>query len=257
MKLVAALLVLSLGCNERDHASAAASAAAPASEVIRPDKTLGGSIVPQAHEFPPGRADDIRRLFERNVVSYPVSVVSEQGVQTQFVNPKPVFVGDHQFVVGLPPEQHVALDQMIAKLDKSAVRSSTYELTFWAVEAVPAAKSEVASDLAEVAPMLEKLAGIGARKYRSLDRVGVRSIDGTSAKVDGRLLRVKQELQTIPKGIELELDLHLNTEVGLSVEAKLQVPLDQPIVVGDSTQAATGDGPSNLLLYVVRARRVD
>ena len=260
LRIVCCLLALA-ACHDRDRTS---PAAAPAPAVERPDQILGAGVVPQAHEFPPGRTDDIRRLFDNNVMSYPVSVVSEKGVQTQFVNPRPVFVGDRRFVVGAPSSMHAAIDKMIATLDKTAAPAKqTYELTFWVVEAVAATNTDVARDLVDVAPMLEKLAGLGKRRYRSLDRVAARSRDGAKTKISGRILRVEHELETFPDGIELELTLALpgiwtdKPELGPTVETKLQLPLDQPIVIGDSAQTSAFEGAANLLLYVVRARRVD
>jgi hypothetical protein len=257
MKLAALLCILAVGCNERDHATPA-PAVAPTTDIPqRPDQLLGAGVMPMAHEFPPARIDAIRRLFDHNVGSYPISVVSAQGTQTQFVNPKPVFTSDRQFVIGLPPAQHAAIDRMIAQLDKApAIAPATYEVTFWLVEASPAPKSEVAAELVEVAPMLQKLANLGTRKFRSLDRVGARSIDATETKLGGQLMSVEHELAAGPKGIEIELKMRLRTEGAPMVETKLQIPLDQPIVIGDSTQT-TGNGAGNLLLYVVRARRVD
>lgn len=266
MRRSACLLSIALlaACNTRDREAAPAPGAAPTPAVERPDRQLGGAVIPQAHEFPPGRADDIRRMFAEGVMSYPISVVSAQGTQTQFVNPKPVFVADRRFVVGAPPAQHAAMDRMIASLDKAGARtSSTYELTFWVVEATAAQNIEVARDLAEVAPMLEKLAGLGKRRYRSLDRVAARSRDGAESKLGGRMIRLQHELTAYPDGVELELELALTgtwsekPDQGPTVETTLQIPLDQPVVIGDSAQSAAADGAANLLLYVVRARRVD
>lgn len=254
------LCILALtGCNERDKPREPPAAAVPLAGVDRPDQMVGGAVIPQAHEFPPGRAGDIRRLFDRNAMSYPISVVSEHGAQTQFVNPKPVFIGDHRFVVGAPPAMHAAIDKMIASLDKNGPQSSTYEVTFWVVEATATANVEVARDLSEVAPMLEKLAGLGNRRYRSIDRVSARSRDGAPTKLRGQILAVEHSIAVFPDGLELDLMLAVNQTTGSAakVETKLQVPLDRAIVIGDSAQSAAADGAANLLLYVVRARRVD
>ena len=257
-------IVALAGCNERDQQTAPAPAPAAAlAGVDRPDQSVGGTIIPQAHEFPPGRADAIRRMFADGSMSYPISVVSASGAQTQFVNPKPVFVGDHRFVVGAPPAMHAAMDKMIATLDKAVVTSGTYEVTFWVVEATSAANVDVARDLADVAPMLEKLAGIGKRRYRSLDRVAARSRDGAKTKLSGRMIKIEHTIGAYPDGVELDLELALtgtwseHPDQGPTVETKLQVPLDQAIVIGDSAQSGAADGAANLLLYVVRARRVD
>ncbi|MEO7096425.1 MAG: hypothetical protein ABI175_24410 [Polyangiales bacterium] len=242
------------------------AAAAVPDAINRPDLTIGGNVVPGSHEFPVGRAADIRRMFDGNggVGSYPISVVSSAGAQTQFVNPKPVFMSDHRFVIGLPPSMHIALDQIIAQLDKQPTHtSSTYELTFWAVEAVAATESDVPRDLAEIAPMLEKLTGFGKRRFKSLDRVAALSRDTAGTKVAGRMLKVEHTLQWFPEGIELKLALELagagtdKPESGPRIETTLQVPLDRPVVIGDTAQSASADGAANLVLYVVRAKRVD
>jgi len=253
-----------VGCPERDRARDASPPGSPDLAINRPDQVLGGNIVPASHEFPPGRAADIRRLFEGHVVSYPISVVSSAGVQTQFVNPKPVFVGDRRFVIGLPPAMHVALDQLIAGLEHQPVRrSSTYELTFWAVEAVAAGESEVSRDLVEIGPMLEKLGGLGKRRFKSLDRVAARARDGAETKATGRILEIANTLSSVPEGLELDLTLALKgawtdkPETGPRIETTLEVPENQPVVIGDSAQAAASDGAANIVLYVVRATRVD
>lgn len=253
-----------VGCPERDRERAAPAATSSEQAINRPDQVLGGNIVPASHEFPPGRAADIRRLFEGHVVSYPISVVSSAGVQTQFVNPKPVFVGDRRFVIGLPPSMHVALDKLIAGLAPQAVASSsTYELTFWAVEAIAATESEVPRDLAEIGPMLEKLSGLGKRRFKSLDRVAARARDGAETKATGRLLEIANTLSSVPEGLELELTLALKgawtdkPEMGPRIETTLEVMENQPVVIGDSALAAASDGAANLVLYVVRATRVD
>lgn len=253
------------GCPGRDREDEPRGAASVArGNPDRPDLTIGGTIIPQSHEFPVARAADIRRLFENNVVSYPVSVVSSAGTQTQFVNPRPVFIGDHRFVIGLPVAMHIALDQLIATLDKQPAKpEGSFEVTFWVVEAVAGAEGDLPRDLAEIGPLLEKLSGLGKRRFKSLDRVVARSRDGASTKLSGRMIDVEHKLASYPDGIELDLKLEVKgtwsdkPESGPTMETTLQVPLDRPIVIGDSAQAAASDGAANLLLYVVRAQRVD
>jgi hypothetical protein len=225
---------------------------------------IGGNVIPQSHDVPKGRTTEIRALFESGVMSYPISVVTQAGAQTQFVNPRPVFVGDNRFVVGAPPAMHAAIDQLIKNMDKASPSlSMTYELTFWVVEASDAPKTEIPRDLAEVGPMLEKLSALGKRRFKSLDRVSVRSRDGAETKLTGRMLKVEHKLLSGPDGIELEVELGIKgtwadkPEAGPTVETKLHLPIDQPIVIGDSAQDAISDGAANLLLYVVRAKRAE
>jgi hypothetical protein len=255
MKLVLAALALVIACSGRD--------APPQPAVVtpeRPDQSIGGNVVPQIHEFPVGRAADIRRIFDGSALSYPISVVSKDGAQTQFVNPRPVFVSDRRFVVGLPPASHAALDKLIAGLTSGpSPAGATYELTFWAVEGAAAGKTEVAPDLADLAPVLEKLPGLGGRRFKSVDRVGGRSRDGAHTSLTGRMLKAEHKLAAGPDGIELEVTLELRQTGGggPTIQTTLRVPLDQPVVMGDASQAGAADGIANMLLYVVRARRVE
>ncbi|HEU0031830.1 MAG TPA: hypothetical protein VFQ53_14430 [Kofleriaceae bacterium] len=259
MKTALALLacLFSTACSGRDAPSAPAAAAIAQPE--RPDTTIGGAVVPQMHEFPAGRAADIRRMFDNSVLSYPIAVVSKDGAQTQFVNPRPVFVSDRRFVVGLPPASHVALDKLIAALDRGpAASGATYEITFWAVEGAAAAKTEVAPDLTEIAPALEKLSALGKRSFKIVDRVGGQTRDGAKTKLASRLLHTEHRLTAEPEGLELDLTLQLQEpNTTPTIETTLRVPLDRPVIIGDSAQAGAADGMQNLLLYVVRAHRVE
>lgn len=258
-------LVLALvltACRGRDDREVTIHPAPAEVTPNRPDHVIGGNVIPQSHELPAGRATEIRALFESGVMSYPIAVVSAQGAQTQFVNPKPVFVGDHRFVVGAPPNVHKAIDALIAGMEKrTAPVSSTYELTYWIVEAAEAPKMDVPRDLAGSG--LEKLTALGNRRFKLLDRVTTRTREGSKTKATGRLTNIEHRLASSPDGIELELDLELSgtwsdkPDKGPRVETTLQLPIDQPVVVGDSALATASDGVSNLLLYVVRARRVE
>lgn len=229
----------------------------------RPDQLIGGNVIPQAHEVPAGRAGEIRRLFESGTMSYPIAVVSAQGAQTQFVQPKPVFVGDNRFVVGAPPHVHTAIDAMLKSLGTApAAESHTYELSYWILEAIVAPKFEAPADITEIAPMLEKLP-LGTRRFKVIDHVSGRMRDGASAVLQGRFAQIHEKLIAVPDGLDLELGLELrgvwsdNKDKGPMVQTTLQLKLDKPIVLGDSTLPGASDGQANLLLYVVRARRVD
>jgi hypothetical protein len=249
----ACILAVVAACSGRDDRAVAPAAAAQLDN--RPDHVVGANVVPMSHDAPTGRASEIRALFESGAMSYPISVVSAQGVQTQFVNPKPVFVGENRFVVGAPPNVHKAIDELMAGMGKRAApASSTYELTYWIVDATVADKTEVPAELAEAG--LDKLTALGPRKFQLVDRVSARTRDGSKAKLSGRLTRIEQRVATGPDGIELDVELLLTPKPGEpapAVETTLQVPIDRPIVVGDSSTATA----TNLLLYVVRARRVE
>jgi hypothetical protein len=247
----ACILFVAAACSGRDD-----RAVVPAQTETRPDHVVGANVIPRSHDCPTGRATEIRALFESGVMSYPIAVVSAQGVQTQFVNPKPVFVGENRFVVGAPPAVHEAIDALMAGMGKrTAPASSTYELTYWIVDAAVAAKTEIPADLAEAG--LDKLGALGPRSFHLVDRVSARTRDGSKTKINGRLTKIEHRLSSGPDGVELDLELQLHDDKhdgpAPSVETTLQVPIDHPVVVGDSSTATA----TNLLLYVVRARRVE
>lgn len=267
--VLALLAVLAVGCRDRERAADVPQATASTAPE-RPDQIIGGNIVPKSHEVPPGRVAEVRRIFESGAMSYPIAVVSSSGVQTQFVRPNPVFVGENRFVVGAPPHVHAAIDETLSSLGSApgagsaaGVGSPTYELTYWIVEANAASETAVAKDLAELAPMFEKLNELGPRTFRLIERLGGRTRDGARAQLTGRIADVSQKIAASPEGLELELGLQLRgmpTDVkdrSPGVETTLVVHLDKPVVLGDSTLAAASDGAAKLLLYVVRARQVD
>jgi hypothetical protein len=262
LALLALVLGLLASCRGDDQAPAARGPQHAQPE--RPDQLIGGNVIPQSHEVPTGRAADVRRLFDSGAMSYPIAVVSEAGTQTQFVNPKPVFVGDKRFVVGAPPHVHAAIDQTLKSLGQPhAGTSATFEVTYWVIEAAAGAEEKLPSDLAELAPLLEKLDGLGPRRFKLVDRIGGRARDGAASSIHGRIAEVSQKLTPDPDRIELEVELKLHgvwsdvKDRVPSLDTTLQLQVDKPIVLGDSSLAAAADGVSNLLLYVVRARRVD
>jgi hypothetical protein len=263
--LLAASLAALTACNNTDRSPVEmpAPGAASAFPTAAPQQ-LGTTIVPQSHIVPPGRTAAVRRLFSSGVMSYPISVVGSGGVQTQFVQPKPVFVTSDRFVADVPPEFHVELDRMIAEIAKSAPPvSSTYDVTYWVIEADAAPATDVPADLAELAPTFEAMPGLGKRKFKSIDRVASRTVDGEKAELRGRVIDLKQTLFADPDDLRVQLELRLHgvmpdaTGPEPSLDTTLQLKADAPIVLGDSTLSSASEGQANLLLYVVRARRVD
>jgi hypothetical protein len=254
MKRTVLALTLAAACRGN------APAPQPATTSERPAEL---AVVPQSHDFPAGRAAEIRRIFDGDTLSYPITVTGDKGVQTQFVNPKPVFISESRFVVGLPPASHAALDKLIAGLGQGAAAfGATYELTYWVVEADAAAETQVSHDLEELKPTFEKLAALGTRHYKSLDRLASRTRDGENTELTGRLLHAEHRLAAGPDGIDLKLFLQLKgvwadkPNEGPMVQTTLHVPPDVPVILGDSGLGGSGD-TSNLLLYVVRAHRVE
>jgi hypothetical protein len=229
-------------------------------EVPRSDQMFGGGIAPRSHQIPPGHEAEVRKLFESNNVSYPISVVSSAGTNTQFVNPKPAYIGTDRFVIGATPEIHAELDQLLAAMAKMPAppATSTYAMTYWAIEADPSADSQIPPDLSEIAPVLQSLAGLGPRHFKTIDRVAAHVLDGFRADVKGRELSVEQTLSVDPSALELGLRLELRghrDEPSTSVDTKLQLAVDKPIVLGQTSIAAGSDTSAGVVLYVVRAQR--
>jgi hypothetical protein len=232
-------------------------------EVPRPDQTVGGNVSPRSYDIPAGQASAIRRLFKTGgAMGYPIAVVSAQGTQTQFVNPQPVFIGENRFVVGLPEQHHVALTQVIATMQSAPapVAMESFEMTYWVVEATPADATTIAPDLEEVGKTLEGLGALGKRKFRLIDRVGGRVTSGDEATLRSLRTNVTQALTADASTLQLQLELEQtggDGKQGPFMHTTLRLRPDQPIVLGDaalSPPVATIDG---LVLYIVRARRVD
>jgi hypothetical protein len=216
------------------------------------------TVVPRSHQIPPGHVADVRKLFDAHVLSFPISVVSSAGTNTQFVNPTPSFIGD-RFVVSATPEIHAELDKLLDSLAKlpAQAASGTYAMTYWAIEAEPSSgDTQVPSDLAEIEPVLKSLGALGARKFHTIDRVSTRVLDGTRADVKSRAMTVGQTLSADTASLELQLELGVN-EVGGHIETKLQLAPDKPIVLGETAMGSASDPAANLVLYVVRAQRAE
>jgi len=258
-----ALAAALAACNNTDRSPIEAPAVAAA--VARPDLPSGDSVIPKSHTFPAGRGAEIRRLFSSGAMTYPISVVSAAGTNTQFVQPHPVFVGGDRFVADVPPAFHVELDQLIAEMAKlPPAVSSTYEIPYWVIEADAASATDVPADLTELAPTLDAIIGLGKRRFKSIDRVAARTLDGERSHLTGRVIHLEATMAVDPEGLRLQIismSLHGTWAdapgEGPSLETTLQLKPDAPIVLGDSTLASESSGVANLLLYVVRARRVD
>ncbi len=252
----ALLPLLLAACTSRDTKVASV-------EVPRPDQTVGGNVAPKSYEIPAGHASEIRRLFKGGgAMGYPIAVVSAQGTQTQFVNPQPVFIGDNRFVVALPEQHHAALEQVLASLKTAGAPPTieSYEMTYWIVEATQGDEASIAPDLADITDTLKSLGALGKNKFRLIDRAAARVIDGDEVGIQSVRTSIKQTLTADTGGLSLALELEQNGDKdkrGPFLRTTLRLKPDKPIVLGESALSqpiATVDG---LLLYVVRARRVD
>jgi len=189
-------------CNQRDQpATTAPVPVVPAlgTDVPRPDHVIGGNLLPKVFEFPRGHAAEIRRAFASGTFSYPIAVVSAQGVQTQFVQPKPAFAGDDRFAVSVPAQYHAPIEQWLQSMAKSAIAASKFEATYWVVEAIAAPDTLVPPELAEIEPTLKGLAGLGKRRFKSVDQVSARVADDSDSKLKGRIIEASQKLANVAR----------------------------------------------------------
>jgi len=254
MRMLAALALSVVACRGGDRV------VEPSSSGPRPADIV---VVPASHKIPPGHLADVRKLFEAQVITFPISVTSSAGTQTQFVNPKPTIIGD-RFLLAATPEIHAQLDTLLADIAKQPPTPppATYQLTYWAIDATPSASTTIAPDLAELEPVLKSLAPLGPRTFKTIDRVATRSIDGTGADLKSRRLEIEQTLSADNAALELSLDLKLNgahpdgPPRAEKISAKFPVTLDKPVVLGQSGDA-DGSDSADLVLYVVRAQRAE
>jgi hypothetical protein len=244
MKLALAAILLA-ACHFTDHAS----------DNTRPIEPV---VVPRTHQIPAGHAAEVRKLFESQVICFPISVVSSAGTNTQFVNPKPSFIGSDRFVLAATPEIHDELDRLLAAMAKSPASpvSSTYTVTYWAIEADPSNESHIPAELAELDPVLKSLGALGPRTFHTIDRATTRALDGARAEIKSRALVIGQTLSLTPEALELQLELQLHDNPG-QIETKLQLAPDKPIVLGETAMGSAADPAANLVLYVVRAQRAE
>jgi hypothetical protein len=241
----------------RDQAPPATGFTTPAPAAVGPAVGREGyDLVPKLYDVPAGREAEIRRLLKG--MSYPVSVITANGAQTQFVPLQATFTSDRHLVINAPVQYHPAVAEIIGKLGSGSASPQSFEVTYWIVRAEAAAKTAVAPDLAEIAPVLEGLPGLGTRRFAMLDHLSTRTTDGDDGGLDGQVANIRQKLTSMPDAVELELSLTVRAPgapAASALETQLRIKPDQPVVLGDSAAVQTNlDAPAALLLYIVRVR---
>jgi hypothetical protein len=167
-------------------------------------------------------------------------------------------------VISMPLQYHIGVEQLLHSMKSGPApkNAGKLEIAYWVVEAIVANDVTVSPDLTEIAPTLRGLANLGKRTFKSIDHVSARVAEGVEAKVEGRMVRVEHSLASQPDALLLEVRLRIpglynDKGDGPNIQTSVQLEADKPIVLGDTAQSASSDGAANLLLYVVRARRVD
>jgi hypothetical protein len=220
----------------------------------------GYDVEPHIYTVPAGRASEVRRLL--GSMSYPVSVVTAQGGQTQFVQVQYQFTNDGRLVINAPAQYHPALAEILKQLPATTPGPTGYEVTYWIVRADAAQANAVAPDLAELSPVLDGLTAIGPRRFTMLDRLSARTSDGDSAELSGQVASVSQRLGAMPDAVDLDLELSVRLPgpgptSPSTLETRLQVKPGVPVVLGDAASAGAELGaPAALLLYILRVRAI-
>jgi hypothetical protein len=216
----------------------------------------GYDLIPKVYDVPPGRETEIRRLLAN--MSYPVSVVTANGAQTQFVHPQVSFTSDRHLVMTAPVQYHPAIEAVIKQLSAAPAAPSSYEVTYWIVRAEAAGKTTIASELNEIATVFDGLSALGTRSYTMIEHLSARTTDGNRAVLGGQIATVTQELTSMPTAVDLDIELQIRPPGAGApgmLETTLQLKPDVPVVLGDSAATVTNlNAPAALLLYVVRVR---
>lgn len=247
------LLALLLACRPAQEApracvecqSGSATAAYPA-------------IVLRTYQVPAGQDKLVERLLD-GTTSYPVSVVSAQGVQTQFVHPTPHFTGNGYFVLGAPETIQQGVRQLLDELARhpGAPAQSSVDTTYWLVLGWPAKDTAISERLADVAPALKTMSNFGAMRFELLERIELVALDGEQAHAGGQTAHVKQTASRDRNAMELRVEVSASGDTPATLETTVTVKPGQFAVFGQSgfvPRGAMQTDPKPTLFYVVRAQ---
>ena len=173
-----------------------------------------------------------------------------------------------QVLVLAPPKIQEGVGDLIRAIQREGPRQAvpTLEFTYWLIMG---RQTETAPPLAvanEVRPSLEALDEfLGPMEYVLLERLQLNSKSGTSASTQGAFTSVSQYASVAAGKIVADLRIdpptsaQLRTEVNLEPDqivilAQSGVPKGRDLPDVFSTAAPEKRGPSDVLLYIVRAR---
>lgn len=221
----------------------------------------------RTYAVPAGHEQDLKRLLESS--SYPVSVVSQQGTQTQFVRLNPQFTGSGYFVLSAPAGIHDGVKGLIDVLGKAPAprAASTIEVGYWLVLGWPAAQTEVSPQLAEAADALKQLGNLGPMRFEPLEKLTLAALDGEEGETTGRLATIKQVAASGNDAVKLNVEIMVRGFEGpASVQTALELKPGQFAVLaragytpGREARGTDLTAPAGepTLFYLVRARVED
>jgi hypothetical protein len=221
------------------------------------------NIVMKTYKVPTGQEKLVERLLH-DTTSYPISVVSAQGAQTQLINPKPHFTGNGYFVLSAPENIQEGVRQLMDELAKNppAPAPASIDATYWLVVGYPSKDTTVSDRLAELAPVVKSLGNLGAMRYELLERLEVVGIDGDEVRTQGQSAELKQTASRDNDSISLRIEINAAGDPPGKIDTTVTVKPGQFAVFGQSGFVPRGQGSATppatdakpTLFYVVRAR---
>lgn len=212
----------------------------------------------RTYKVPDGQEKLVERLLD-GTTSYPVSVVSAQGQQTQFVKPTPHFTGNGYFVLSAPESIHDGVRQLLDELAKHPAPPAqpSIDATYWLVLGWPGKDAPLPDRLGEIAPALKTLGNLGPMRFELLERVELAAIDGQTAHAQGQNVRIEQTAARDGAVFQLRINVDAQGETVGKVDTTVTVKPGQFGVFGQSgfvPRGATLIEPKPTLFYVIRAQ---
>jgi len=212
----------------------------------------------RTYKVPDGQEKLVERLLD-GTTSYPVSTVSAQGQQTQFVNPRPHFTGNGYFVLGAPEAIHEGVRQLLDELAKHPAPPAqpSIDASYWLVLGWPGKTAPLPERLGEIAPALKTLDNLGAMRFELLERVELVALDGQTAHATGQNVELEQTASRDGAVFQLRVKVNANGEIRGKIETTVTVKPGQFAVFGQSGFIPVGAAlvePKPTLFYVIRAQ---
>jgi hypothetical protein len=216
------------------------------------------AITLKTYKVPDAQEKLVERLLD-GTTSYPVSVVSAQGTQTQFVNPRPHFTGNGYFVLSAPETIHEGVRQLLDELGKHPAPppQPSIDATYWLVLGWPGKEAPVPDRLGEIAPALKTLSNLGPMRFELLERLELVALDGQEAKAHGQNVQLEHTASRDGAGFQLRVKVNADGEAPGRIETTVTVKPGQFTVFGQSgfvPRGATLIEPKPTLFYVIRAQ---
>jgi hypothetical protein len=212
-------------------------------QACRKDMHKDAMVTLRTYDVPEGSAAEIASVLRAMMdakepaarIGY--AAVSPDGRQVLVTAPSTFHAGVASFVERAKPTG-----------DKAAL-PPTVRLEYWVVQGKPAAERKQDRALQAIAPALDALAReYGPQEFVLHDRLAIFGRAGERAKNASAQVEIAHFLRM--SGDVLDADVEIGAVRGPGIlHARLNVPLDKPVVIGDG-QTATGGATQ---YYIVRA----